>query len=259
MFTCITSVYRPLEGSLEVEDQITPLQSGDDMQAKQEDHVTTGVVGHVTSDGSHHMETLETPFSRSRSATVSGGGRPKRMRRPKKATPSTHVTTVTDQSHVTSRDDHMTASNDSIPSSESQVMPPSSSSTSKKTEIVEQHMTASNDSIPSSESEVMPPSSSSTTVESKKTEIVEQETGSDEEVNSQKFIIKCQVKGYARTYVRLVYCAVSANLRFARVRIAALTRTGTGYGTGYTLFACSHKCSSFSCTDTCRSDASLGR
>ena len=65
------------------------------------------------------MAMLDSPFSRSRSATVSGGGRPKlRPRRPKKNTSDR----LSDQSRVMSRD-NLTASTDSGLSSENQVTP----------------------------------------------------------------------------------------------------------------------------------------
>ena len=97
-------------------------------ESKQGDHVTqapdhvTQASGHVTSDGLLPVATLdnslpvESPFSRARSLTVSGGGRPKfRPRKPKK-TPSAQSSGSTDLSHVTSHDSHMTGGHDEVPS-----------------------------------------------------------------------------------------------------------------------------------------------
>ena len=65
--------------------------------------------GHVATQESH-LAPMESPFSRTRSATVSGGGRPKiRARRPKKNV-SGHQASDSDQ---TSHDSHMTSSMDS--------------------------------------------------------------------------------------------------------------------------------------------------
>lgn len=72
------------------------------------DHVTKPE-GHMATQESH-LAPMESPFSRTRSATVSGGGRPKiRARRPKKNV-SGHLASDPDQ---TSHDSHMTSSMDS--------------------------------------------------------------------------------------------------------------------------------------------------
>ena len=78
----------------------------EDEKVEPRDHVTEPA-GHVTSDGPPAgMSRLDTPFNRARSATVSGGGRPKfRSRKPKKS-PSNQEH---DQSHVTARDSHVTS------------------------------------------------------------------------------------------------------------------------------------------------------
>ena len=84
-------------------------------------HVTKEM-GHVTSDDVN-VATLDPPLAlmRSRSATVSGGGRPKfRPRRPPKKAPTGNVLD-SEQSHVISHDGHLIGSNDSVPSGESQM------------------------------------------------------------------------------------------------------------------------------------------
>lgn len=81
---------------------------GEEMRSspQEQDHVTKAE-GHVASQESH-LAPMESPFSRARSATVSGGGRPKiRARRPKKV--SGHLAADLDQ---TSHDSHMTSSMD---------------------------------------------------------------------------------------------------------------------------------------------------
>ena len=85
-------------------------------ESKLGDHVT-GAAGHVTSDGLSPMAMLDSPFSRSRSLTVSGGGRPKfRPRKPKK-TPSGQ-SLGTDLSNVMSHDSQVTSGSDAAPSAE---------------------------------------------------------------------------------------------------------------------------------------------
>ena len=92
---------------------------------RDEDHVTkpTGHVteptGHVTGDGPPAMATLDSPFSRARSLTVSGGGRPKIRPRSK---PKKSPTSSSGQSHVMSRDSHVTPASDVPPLSDSQVV-----------------------------------------------------------------------------------------------------------------------------------------
>ena len=97
-----------------------PVEPSDDTGR---DHVTQPA-GHVTGDGPTAMAMLDTPFSRARSATVSGGGRPKyRNRKPRKSPAAqadqSHMTSH--DSHVTSRDSHVTASSEGVPVTESEV------------------------------------------------------------------------------------------------------------------------------------------
>ena len=97
-----------------------PVEPSDDIGR---DHVTQPA-GHVTGDGPTAMAMLDTPFSRARSATVSGGGRPKyRNRKPRKSPAAqadqSHMTSH--DSHVTSRDSHVTASSEGVPVTESEV------------------------------------------------------------------------------------------------------------------------------------------
>lgn len=74
-------------------------------EALEQDHVTKAE-GHMASQESH-LAPMESPFSRTRSATISGGGRPKiRARRPKKNV-SGHLAADSGQ---TSHDSHMTSS-----------------------------------------------------------------------------------------------------------------------------------------------------
>ena len=95
---------------------------------QQADHVTQKA-DHVTQQADHvtnqeqHLALLESPFSRSRSATVSGGGRPKFRARRAKKLGSGH-------SRASLRDSNLTTSTDSLLSSDSQVTvdPPSSDS-----------------------------------------------------------------------------------------------------------------------------------
>ena len=92
--------------------------SGEDQTEQQGQGTDT--TGHVTGN-QVVVATLDPPLSRSRSATVSGGGRPKlRPRRPNK--PQTgHISADSDQGHGLSCESHVTASSDSVPSGESQV------------------------------------------------------------------------------------------------------------------------------------------
>lgn len=103
--------------SAETKDTSVPTTTEREPQeSKLGDHVT-GAAGHVTSDGLSPMATLDSPFSRSRSLTVSGGGRPKfRPRKPKK-TPSGQ-SSGTDLSHVMSHDSQVTGGSDVAPSAE---------------------------------------------------------------------------------------------------------------------------------------------
>ena len=161
-------VFRPVVSG-EDEDQTVPAEPTVTLLAEQEVHVTTATghvttaAGHVTSDGTE-MDMLQSPFSRLRSATVSGGGRPKfrprRHKKPSSGQPPSDTLVTPHDSHVTAA----AGAGDSV--------------------------------TPSDESEVVStaPSLSTTTAPQKEERTEEEEaTESDQGVKDDQFIIKCQV------------------------------------------------------------------